>query len=115
MNVMAKDMVALQEWWIGEVKALTQKVITTEEKRQAKLSAAAAKMMGEGFRTYNDIQDAYGMGIITERKRDRLVELLEQREPEPDRLFKMKLELLQEVVETAKRVIADQKFGEVEL
>ena len=35
MTKTAKDMIALQEWWIGEVKALTQKVITTEEKRQA--------------------------------------------------------------------------------
>ena len=112
---MTKDMIALQEWWIGEVKALTQKVITAEERRKAKLATAAAKMMGEDFRTYNDIQDAYGMGIISERKRDRLVELLEQREPEPDRLFKMKLELLQEVVETARHVIEDQKFGEVDL
>lgn len=114
MSVYTKDMIALQEWWIGEVNALTQKVITTEEKRQAKMSANAAKQLGE-YRTYNDIQEAYGVGVITERKRDKLMDLLEEANPEEDRLYRMKLELLQEVVAIANRVIEDQKFGEVEL
>ena len=114
MSVYTKDMIALQKWWIGEVKALTQKVITTEEKRQAKMSAHVAKRLGE-YRTYNDIQEAYGVGVITEQKRDRLMDILEKANPEEDRLYRMKLELLQEVVAIANRVIEDQKFGEVEL
>ena len=43
------------------------------------------------------------------------MDLLEEANPEEDRLYRMKLELLQEVVAIANRVIEDQKFGEVEL
>ena len=114
MTSTARDMIALQEWWIGEIKALTQKVISSEEKRQAKMSASAEKQLGE-YRTYNDIQEAYGVGVISERKRDRLMDLLEKAHPEEDRLYKMKIDLLQEVVAMANRVIEDQKFGEVEV
>lgn len=113
MTSTAMDMIELQEWWIGEVKAITQKVITIEEKRQTKMSANAAKQLGE-YRTYNDIQEAYGVGVITERKRDKLMTLLEEANPEEDRLYRMKLEMLQEMVAMANRVIEDQKFGEVE-
>lgn len=114
MSVFTKDNLALQDWWIHEIEALLDKVVKTEEKRTARLKANAEKQMGEDFRTYTDIQDAYGMGIITERKRDRLMDLLEQSKPEPDRLYPMKLDMLGELLNTARRVIEDLEFREDE-
>ena len=73
---MDKEIVAVQTWWMGEVKALTQKVMEQEAKRQAKAQAKSERLLGE-YRTYADVQDAYGCGVISARKRDRLFDLLE--------------------------------------
>jgi hypothetical protein len=62
--------------------------------------------MGD-YKTFADIQDAYGMGMISEKKRDRLYDLLEQSKPEPDRLYESKLALLAELYEIAKGIVRD--------
>ena len=101
-----KNIVSLQTWWMGEVKSLTRKVMDQEEKRQARLRAKADKELGE-YRTYNDVQDAYGCGVITARKRDRLYDLLEQFAPGEDPVYRMKLDMLAEMYQIAKQAVED--------
>ena len=104
-----KDIVRLQKWWMEQIKALTQKVINEENKRQESVKRKAEKMLGE-YRTYNDIQDAYGCGVITARKRDKLMDLLEQVTVEDDTLYRMKLDLLQECYQVAKRAVEEREL-----
>lgn len=108
MTVEDKDIVALQTWWMGELKELTRKVMEQEEKRQARERKQSEKMMGD-YRTYADIQDAYGMGVITERKRDKLMDLLEKANPEEDRIYRMKLDMLREMYQIAKNAVEERK------
>ena len=108
MTTHDRDIVAVQTWWMDELKALTKKVMDQEEKRQARLRAKADKELGE-YRTYADVQDAYGCGVITARKRDRLYDLLEQYTPEEDGVYRMKLEMLGEMFQIAKQAVEDHQ------
>lgn len=96
---MRKDTeILLRQWWIDQLKNLTEKVMDAEAKRQERLKKKSEKLLGqyEGW-TYNDVHEAYGVGSITEREYDRLTDLLEKREAKPDELYYMKLELLSEL------------------
>ena len=106
MSVHTKEIVDLQTWWMGELKLLTQKVMSEEERRQKKAKDKALKSMGE-YRTYADIQDAYGCGVISEKKHDQLLDLLEKTSPDPDKLYGMKIELLSEFYNLAKQIVED--------
>lgn len=108
MTITDKEIVALQTWWMGEVKALTQKVMDQETKRQEKARTKSERLMGE-YRTYADIQDAYGCGVISARKRDRLFDLLEGIKPEEDSLYRMKLDMLAEMYQIAKQAVEDHQ------
>ena len=103
-----KEIVALQSWWMGEVQAITKKVIEQEERRQANAQKKADRLMGE-YKTFGDIQDAYGCGVISARKRDRLYDLLEQKKTEPDVLYNAKLEMLGEMYQIAKQAVEDHQ------
>ena len=100
------DVMALQSWWMARLRELTDKVNQEEEKRQAKVKRAAERSMGE-YKTYADIQDAYGCGVISARKRDRLFDLLEQTNVEPDKLYEAKISLLTELYKTAKQIFSE--------
>lgn len=111
----SKD-IQLRRWWIGELTALTEKVMKAEEKRQASIRKRAEKLMGEyeGW-TYTDLQEAYGCGSITERQFDRLADLLEQKDPVPDELYSMKLDLLSELYQEQKKILdTDERFEKIQ-
>ena len=108
MTVEDKDIIALQTWWMAELRELTRKVIDREEKRQIMARKQNEKKMGD-YRTYADIQDAFGMGMITENKRDRLMDLLEKVNPEEDRVYRMKLDMLSEMFQIAKTAVEERK------
>lgn len=107
------DVIALQKWWMGELRTITQRLISQEEKRQEKAAKAAEKLMGD-YQTYNDIQDAYGMGMITEKKQMKLLDLLEDknRARQSSRLYQMKMDMLAELYEIARQIVIDN-HGEV--
>ena len=107
------EVVALQEWWMGELRGITQKVMTQEEKRQEKAAKKAEALMGV-YQTYADIQDAYGMGAISEKKHDKLLDLLEDRNraKQSGKMYKEKLALLEELYQIAKQIVADNGGGE---
>ena len=95
-------------WWIDQIREITAKVVKEEEKRQEKVRAKNLKKLGD-YRTYSDIQDAYGVGVITEKEFDRLAELLEKSDPEPDTLYREKMNLLQELYQEQKKIIAETR------
>ena len=103
-----QEVIALQTWWLGEVKKITGKVIREEDGRQERAKAKSEDMLAD-YRSQGEILDAYGMGCITARQKDRLMDLWEKREAaaEPGRLYKMKIQLLTEMYETAKQIIKD--------
>lgn len=100
--------VQVWEWWLAELKNITKRVLAEEEKREARARASAEKKLGE-YRSYSDLQDAYGCGVITERQFDRLADLLEKSKPEPSDLYLAKIDLLQELYSEQKRVLEDRK------
>lgn len=85
-------------------KALTAKVMREEEKRQERKRTKAEKALGE-YKSYYEIQEAYGCGVITARQFDRLTELLEESQPEEDELYRAKIELLQEEYQEQKAIL----------
>ena len=105
-----KEVVALQNWWIGELKKIRGQIMLEEDKRRAKVRTKYAKTL-EDYRNKNDILDAYGFGIITERKYDRLIELWEEREKSqyPDEMFHGKLDLIDELMQVAIGIIQDNR------
>ena len=102
----ATDVMQLQSWWMARLKELTDKVNKEEEKRQEKVRRGVDRQLGE-YRTFNDVQDAYGCGVISEKKRDRLYDLLERQNVEPDWLYEAKISLLTELYQTAKRIFSE--------
>ena len=108
MSEFTKDVVELQTWWMGELKAITQKVLDQEDRRQTRARERAEKLMGE-YQTYADIQDAYGMGVISEKKHDKLLDLLEDRNcaSRPGKLYQDKIALLTEFYQMAKQIVED--------
>ena len=112
-----QKVIRLQTWWMGELKKLTQTVMNTEAKRQEKEKQKAYKELEE-YRSEDEILDAYGFGCITERKKDRLIDLWMKREYEntEDPLYRMKLEMLQDFYQQAKQIAmangAEEKEGE---
>lgn len=100
------DMMVLQSWWMAKLRDLIEKVKKEEEKRQERAKRGVEKQLGE-YKTFADVQDAYGCGVISEKKRDRLYDLLEKQNIEPDRMYEAKMNLLTELYQTAKRVFSE--------
>jgi hypothetical protein len=101
-----QDVMMLQSWWMARLMELTEKVKQEEEKRQAKVRRGVERQLGE-YKTFADVQDAYGCGVISEKKRDRLYDLLEKQNVEPDWLYEAKINLLTELYQTAKRIFSE--------
>lgn len=110
MNI-EKNM-ALRSWWMEQIREITRKTIEAENKRQEKVKRQNLKKLGD-YKTYNDIQEAYGVGVITEKQFDRLADLLEKSRPEPDDLYRAKIDLLQEVYQEQKKIYAELLDWEV--
>ena len=96
----------MRTWWVGQLKEITEKEMKLEEKRQEKQKARNLKKLGD-YKTYNDIQEAYGVGVITEKQFDRLADLLEKSQPEPDELYRAKMELLKKMYQEQKQLLEE--------
>ena len=96
----------LREWWMAQIKKITAQVMEQEEKRQEKVRRQNLKKLGD-YQNYNDIQEAYGVGVITEKQFDRLADILEKSNPEPDDLYRAKIDLLQEIYHEQKQLYMD--------
>lgn len=104
-----RQVIALQKWWLGELKALTKKVLAQEEKRQERIRNKNEQMLGDfGIERREDIDDLYAYGTITERKREKLIELWEQKQT-PDEMYEAKIDLLQDMYQTAKEIIRERE------
>ena len=111
------DVMQLQSWWMAKLRELTDKVNKEEEKRQAKVRRGVEKQLGE-YRTFADVQDAYGCGVISSAKRDKLYDLLEKQEASPDKMYEAKIALLSELYQTARQIFSEnmdalQRHGDV--
>ena len=90
------EKIKLQKWWQEELRALTRKVMAEEEKRQEKARKKAVAMFGDlGIERREDIDDLYAYGTITDRKRDKLIDLWEQGQTS-DWFYTEKINLLQD-------------------
>ena len=108
----ANAVIALQTWWMDELKQITNKVMKAESKRQEKEKSKNYDLLAE-YKSEYEILDAYGVGYITEKKKDKLLDLWEKREKleGENPLYQMKLNLLSELYQTAKRIIEDEQRG----
>lgn len=103
-----KEVIELQKWWMREISKITQRVTSEEEKRQEKVKKKNQELMGE-YQTERDIMDAYGCGVISDRKKNRLLDLLEGQKQEPGKMYKAKIELLKEVYQQAKLIVQEKE------
>lgn len=113
----ATEVMQLQSWWMARLRELTDKVNQEEEKRQAKVRRGVEKQLGE-YKTFADVQDAYGCGVISAKKRDKLYDLLEKQNIEPDKMYDAKIALLSELYQTARQIFNEnmqlmQEHGDV--
>ena len=113
----ATEVMQLQSWWMARLRELTDKVNQEEEKRQAKVRRGVERQLGE-YKTFADVQDAYGCGVISEKKRDRLYDLLEKQNVDPDWFYEAKIQLLSELYQTARQIFSEnmdaiQRHGDV--
>lgn len=93
----------LRSWIMGQISILTERVMAEEEKRQEKYRRRMEKELGDlGIERREDIDDLYGYGTITERKREQLIRIFEGQEP--DELYRAKIDLLQDLYQEQKEI-----------
>ena len=101
------EKIRLQKWWQEELRALTRKVMAEEEKRQEKAKKKALSMFGDlAIERREDIDDLYGYGAITEKKRDKLIDLWEQGQKH-DGFYYAKIRLLQDAYADSIQTVQD--------
>ena len=99
--------VKLQRWWMEQLREITRKTMHAEDKRQQKARAKAVKELANfSIERREDIDDLYGYGVITDRKRDKLIELFDGM-VNHDELYQAKIDLLQDVYAEAQQVMRD--------
>lgn len=98
--------ILLRQWWMEQLRAISKKLMDAEARREEAERVKAQKALGE-YQTESDIQDAYAYGVITEAKRDKLMDLLEKKDgaPAEDEMYRLKIEFLQEDFQHQKELI----------
>lgn len=102
--------IKLQQWWMNELQKLTDKCLRQEQTRQEKVRQKNETALSD-YRSKGEILDAYGCGIITERKKDKLLDLWEETNETTNELHERKINLLWELYNDAKRVLEEAKKG----
>ena len=101
------EMIRLQKWWQGEIRELTRKEIAKEEKRQEKERKKAETMFSDlAIERREDIDDLYAYGTISERKRDKLIDVWETSQGHGE-FYKEKIALLQDAYAESLKVVQD--------
>ena len=105
-----QEVIALQTWWMGELKRITKKVMDEEGRRVEKVRVKNAELLAD-YNNEGEIMDAYGYGIITEKQKDKLLDLWHKVETgsEPEGMYQRKITLLRELFDTAKQIISDEE------
>lgn len=99
--------IQMRAWWIAKILQIIVEVKEQEQKRQDKVRKQYLKKLGD-YKTYNDLQDAYGCGVITEKQYDRLADILEKSDPNPDIVYLEKINLLEEIYREQKQIYSEQ-------
>lgn len=101
------EKIRLQKWWQGEIRELTRKEIAKEEKRQEKERKKVSAVFGDlAIERREDIDDLYAYGTISERKRDKLIDMWENSQGH-DEFYNEKIALLQDAYAESLKVVQD--------
>lgn len=101
------EKIRLQKWWHGEIRELTRKEMAKEEKRQEKERKKISAVFGDlAIERRDDIDDLYAYGTISERKRDKLIDMWENSQGH-DGFYEEKIALLQDVYAESLMVVQD--------
>ncbi len=105
-----RETIALQTWWMSCLRRIRQNITDEEEKRQQKAARRAESLLAD-YESRDQILDAYGFGAITEKKKDKLLDLWEKREAEtePDSLYRAKINLLDELYQVANDIVTGRR------
>lgn len=98
--------IQLQRWWMEQLRALTRKVMAEEEKTKDKANRKADKLLGD-YSSRDEIIEAYGLGNITEKQRDKYLDIWDNSCAYASPLYMEKLELLQDLYAEADGVLRD--------
>lgn len=107
--------IMLRKWWMEQLRGITKRLMEAEERRVETERVKAQKALGE-YQTENDIQEAYAWGMITDAKRDKLLDLLEKKDgaqPESE-MYRLKLDFLQEDYQHQKELMEQLTMEESE-
>ena len=97
--------IQLQRWWQEQIRELTRKVMTQEDKRQQKAKAKAEAALSD-YNSRDEIIDAYGFDLITEKQKDKLLDMWDQVNTGND-MYQAKIDLLQEFYTESIEVMRD--------
>ena len=97
--------IQLQRWWQEQIRELTRKVMAQEEKRQQKAKTKASAALAD-YDSEDEIIEAYGMGTITEKQRDKLLDMWEKGQ-QPDEMYQAKIDLLQDAYTESIQIMRD--------
>lgn len=102
-----KTKTELHRWWLQEISGITKKVMAQEDKRQGAVKRRNAAALAD-YASRDEIIDAYGYGFITEKKKDRLLDLWDEQEGvREDGLYRAKIDLLEGLYQEAKEWLQD--------
>lgn len=103
--------IKLQGWWMEQLREITRKTQDAEEKRQQRARGKASRELADfSIERREDIDELYAYGSISEKKRDKLLDLFDRIE-NPDEMFQAKIDLLQDAYRDAKEILRDLQEG----
>lgn len=110
-----EEEIRLRTWWMGQLRAITNKLIDAENRREERERVKTQKALGE-YQTAADIQDAYAYGVITEAKRDKLMDLLDKGtfNATEDKDYRLRMDFLQEDYQNQKEILEKLKTADME-
>lgn len=110
-----EEEIRLREWWMEQLKAITKKLMDKETRREEYERAKAQKALGE-YQTEADIQEAYAYGMISDAKRDRLLDLLEKgaTKAQEDKDYRIRMDFLMQDYKNQKEILERLKAADME-
>ena len=107
--------IMLRKWWMEQLRGITKRLMNAEARRIDAERVKAQKQLGE-YQTETDIQEAYAWGMITDAKRDKLLDLLEKKDgaQTESEMYRLKLDFLQEDYQHQKELLENLTMEESE-
>ena len=89
---------------MAELQKITQKVVEQEERRKFKAEEKYKDLLEE-YKSRDEIIDAYGYGFLTEKMKDKLLDIWDKVKENSNCEYEAKIGLLQDFYEESKEIV----------